>query len=260
MPIWTIVLLGILAVLLLLLFLPITLRLYYRETVCLKVQFLLFSILLYPREKKPVRAQDFTEKALKKRSEKLKKKAEKAAAKRKKKAAKKEASRKKTTRRGKKDAQQPPSMDQIMEQLPLLLNITKGVVLRFCRYLRVHTVSFSLVVASSDAAATALWYGAAVSAMDTLLGLLDTLKTTRRGDRRNISVGCDFCAEKPRFSCDLRFSLRLWQLLAVALGALRTYLCTQLKKADDPTQKSPEKEQAQAAARAAVVEEITSKK
>ena len=150
-----------------------------------------------------------------------------------------------------------------MEQLPLLLQIVGGVVKRLRRYLKVRTASLQLVVASSDSAAAALWYGAAAGIFDTLLGLLESLGTARRADRRNISLCCDFCAEKPQFHCDLRFSLRLWQLAAIALGALKTYLGAQLsgeeKSSGDP-QKAQAKEKAQAAARAAVLEEITAKK
>lgn len=254
------VLLCILAALVLLFFLPVTLRLRCDGAVSLKARYLCFAFLLYPRPEKSIRAQDYTDQSLEKRAKKLKKKAAKAAAKKQKKREKKAQKRKKAAQ---KKAAPPGTMEQIMEQLPLLLQIVGGVVKRLRRYLKVRTASLQLVVASSDSAAAALWYGAAAGIFDTLLGLLESLGTARRADRRNISLCCDFCAEKPQFHCDLRFSLRLWQLAAIALGALKTYLGAQLsgeeKSSGDP-QKAQAKEKAQAAARAAVLEEITAKK
>lgn len=243
------VLLCILAALVLLFFLPVTLRLRCDGAVSLKARYLCFAFLLYPRPEKSIRAQDYTDQSLEKRAKKLRKKAVKKTWKRKKTAQKK--------------AAPPGTMEQIMEQLPLLLQIVAGLVKRLRRYLKVRTASLQLVVASSDSAAAALWYGAAAGIFDTLLGLLESLGTARRADRRNISLCCDFCAEKPQFHCDLRFSLRLWQLAAIALGALKAYLGAQLsgeeKSSGDP-QKAQAKEKAQAAARAAVLEEITAKK
>ena len=250
------VLLCILAALVLLFFLPVTLRLRCDGAVSLKARYLCFAFLLYPRPEKSICAQDYTDQSLEKRAKKLKKKAAKAAAKKQKKETKKAQKRKKAAQ---KKAAPPGTMEQIMEQLPLLLQIVGGVVKRLRRYLKVRTASLQLVVASSDSAAAALWYGAAAGIFDTLLGLLESLGTARR----NISLCCDFCAEKPQFHCDLRFSLRLWQLAAIALGALKAYLGAQLsgeeKSSGDP-QKAQAKEKAQAAARAAVLEEITAKK
>lgn len=260
MPIMGTLLLCILAALALLLFLPVTLQLRCDGTVSLKARFMCFAFLLYPRPQKPVRAQDYTEQSLEKRAKKLKKKAAKAAAKKQKKKAKQAQKQKKAAQKG---AAPPGTMEQIMEQLPLLLQIVGGMVKRLRRYLKVRTASLQLVVASSDAAAAAMWYGAACGVFDTLLGLLESLGTARRADRRNISLRCDFCAEKPQFHCDLRFSLRLWQLAAIALGALKTYLGAQLseeEKSNGDPQKTQAKQKAQAAARAAVLEEITAKK
>lgn len=249
MPFWGIVLLCILAVLTLLFFLPVTLQLRCDSAVSLKARFLCFAVFLYPRPEKPIRTQDYTDQSLEKRAKKLRKKAVKK-------------TRKQKTA-AQKEAAPPSTMEQIVEQLPLLLKIVGGIVKRLRCYLKVRTASLQLVVASSDAAATALWYGTVAGMLDTLLGLLENLGTVRHADRRNISLCCDFCAEKPRFHCDLRFSLQLWQLAAIAFATLKTYLGAQLsgeEKSNGNPQKALAKEKTQAAARAAVLEEITAKK
>lgn len=174
------------------------------------VGFIKFRI--FPAKEKKLRLKDFTSESIRKREEKERRAAEKKAAKaQKKKPAKKEPS-------GHIDNEEPEKRD--IPTLIRKLTRVAGVFLkRFGKHLRIDLRKFNIIIATGDAAQTAMLYGIVIGAVQNLYALLvssGTLKTTRKSE---LIVEPDFLAEKPRAQIDLRFSFMIWQLFDMAIRA-----------------------------------------
>ena len=94
---------------------------------------------------------------------------------------------------------------------------------RFGRHLRIEVRELVLIVSADDAAATAILYGAVIGAVQNLYALLTSAGTLQTRRSTVIAVEPDFTAGKPSARIDLRFSLRLWQLIDIAIRALVAY-------------------------------------
>lgn len=204
---WWEILLLLAALLVVVFLLPIRLRLYTAPKLTLTARLLFFNIVLFPRPKQP-NVKKFTVKYLAKQAKKLKNKKQ---------------THKKARSPGKK-AQNNPSLvslrpGELRTLLPTLLAVIRSLLQKLNRYLRIHTANMELTIASDDAATTAVLYGFAAGMLDALCGLLEQIGTTRRADRKNIKLFCDFCATQPTFSCNFVFTLRVWQICSTALGA-----------------------------------------
>ena len=175
------------------------------------VGFIKFRI--FPAKEKKLRLKDFTSESIRKREEKERRAAEKKAEK----------------ARKKKPAEEKPSVSAAAKEEPekrdipaLIRKLTRvaGVFLkRFGKHLRIDLRKLNIVIATGDAAQTAVLYGVVIGAVQNLYALLvssGTLKTTRKSE---LIVEPDFLAEKPRAQIDLRFSFMIWQLFDMAIRA-----------------------------------------
>lgn len=112
-------------------------------------------------------------------------------------------------------AQKPSLTDVIRSFYELLQALLGG----FARQVRVETLRLRVLVATDDAAKTALLYG-------TVSGLLTPVEAlaenARRIDRKQVCLGaeCDFLADKPEVDAELCISVRIWRLLLLTLCAL----------------------------------------
>ncbi len=88
---------------------------------------------------------------------------------------------------------------------------------KFGKRLRIKAARMHIVVASSDAATTAIMYGAVTQAAAYLFVLLDKI-TTFKYSKDEFSISADFCSEKLRADILLIFKIRLWHVFALGLG------------------------------------------
>lgn len=206
-----------------LLSLKATITVGYSDEVTLSIRVLFVKIKLLPKKTKKGPHSMSAKKA-----EKLRKKAAKAAAK------KKEAKRLKAEHKlQKKEAEKDKpkkSMSEILDMISLIRELVAVVIRRFFGHLRIRVTRLKLVVATPDAATTAIAYGAACTAINLLLPTLSEVKNFKLPAEDEFGVVCDFTADTPSFDVKLSFSLRVWHLFHVAFGALGRFISRKLRQ------------------------------
>lgn len=94
---------------------------------------------------------------------------------------------------------------------------------RLRRRMRIKLILLHLIIATDEAAKTALIYGAAANACDTLLDVLRRyLKYTEKDGA--VCVSADFTKETTEFDLDVELSLTVFGVIAVLLPTLNKYL------------------------------------
>lgn len=210
-----------------------TITVEYNGEVALSVRVLFIKIGILPsKEKKRKKSMS------KKQAEKLKAKLEaKEAKKRAKKAQKKkEKQQKKADIASGKIKKEKKSPGEILDIISLVSNLVKQVIGKFFSHLRIKVVRIRMKIATGDAAATALTYGAVTQSINVLLPLLDQIKTVSFPTARNIDISADFTSEESEIDIKLSFSLRVWHIFHVAfaaLGELIKYFFKSLKRKDE---------------------------
>ncbi len=187
--------------LLLLLLIPAQLTVRYdgtRLSVKLSVLFLPFS--LYPKKRR-VREKDFSKKAIQKKKRRLTKKEIKKARK---------ASRKPPTH--------PKRKRDVLGTVKLLVHILKGTHPKLIRAFRIRVCELHAVVATEDAAKTAILYGAVSQATAILLELCERFLWCNRSKKR-VKVVPDFCGTKSSLHVRIRFTSNLFRLLRLAIAS-----------------------------------------
>ena len=171
----------------------------------------LFRISLFPASPRKIRLRDY-EKA---RMEKRKKK------KQKKKPAKKDSAAKKSE---KKKEKKKYSFSDIGALLRFAIRVLKILLAKFGQSLRIDLRELQIVVATEDAAQTALLFGAVSPAAAWLLSLSETHKNfhIRRG--APLSCRADFLAQKSSLSLHILFTIRPRQILSIGFSVLRAFL------------------------------------
>lgn len=200
-----------------LLSLKLTLTVAYAGEVQLWARVLFVKIKLLPaREKRLPRSMSAAKaKRLKKRRiKKLKKKIEKQRSK------EEEKKKKKHDVAIGKEEEEKRSPQEILDIISLVCSLVTKVVGKFFRHLRIRLTRINIKIATEDAATTAVTYGAVTQAINILFPLLDRVKTVRSSDVKNINICADFCSEEPEIDIEISFSIRVWQVLHIAIVAL----------------------------------------
>ncbi len=204
------IVLSVTTLILLLLFLPIRLRISYTDE--LRVSLSLFGIpfSLHPRKKK-TRIRYYSKKSMQRRKDKARKKALRAA---------------------KKQPKTPPpppappkkkTVSDYMRTVKVILFIIKRVQKRARGGFRLHISEFSALVATSDAASTALLYGAVSQACSYILALSEGfIKTTYKAE--NIAIVPDFCGTETKFRIRISLKSDIRHLILVGLSTLFAHL------------------------------------
>ena len=136
----------------------------------------------------------------------------------------------KDSKKAEKPKAQPTNDKKIEEKrdIPALIKkltrVTAVFIKRFGKHLRIELKKVILIIASEDAATTALIYGAAIGAAQDLYALLVSSGTLRTTNKSEFIVEPDFLSEKPHIEIDLKFSFREWQLFDMAIRALIEFL------------------------------------
>ena len=202
------VLAAIVFVIALISFLPLWICVKYSDELTLDVGLGLIKYRITPKPKKKIKLSDYSAKALRKKRMAEKKKSAK------KKKGKAEAAKKAPAKEKKKR-----TVSDILALVRFVLRVAKILVKKFGSYLKIKINRIVLNVATGDAASTAITYGAVSQAMAYLFALLEnTLKIKYEKDSETY-IGCDFLGEKWSADIDITFSIRIWQIVSLALKA-----------------------------------------
>lgn len=95
---------------------------------------------------------------------------------------------------------------------------------RLLGYVDIEVKNLDVVIATPDAADTAILYGEVCAAVNGILAYLANFKNIRT-HKGKLSVRCDFySSDSLRFDLDASLSFRLWQLALTALRAVLGYV------------------------------------
>lgn len=136
---------------------------------------------------------------------------------------------KKKTKKKKKKEKKPKKPSKVKEQPPLTSVITSfrdllvGLVRSFKRHLKIEELRLRVLVASEDAAKTAMEYGAVCALVEPVYLLAAQAHRVKK-DRVYVGVECDFLADKPEVDAEFCLSIRIWRLYWIALCSTRTLL------------------------------------
>ena len=109
------------------------------------------------------------------------------------------------------------------EKIDIVLSLLKKLCKKFFKHLRLDVSHIVITVGADDAASAAITYGIVSQSVAYLLAFLDAHLNIRKKRRGEISVRCDFTAE--RTVCDIRItaSLAVWQLLDIGISLAYNY-------------------------------------
>lgn len=160
------------------------------------------------------------------------KKAEKIKAKLRKKSQKKKTSaeEKKKAKAEKKATKQKKNIREIISNVQMITSIAVAVLEKFFKHLRIRLARIKIVVATGDAASTAIAYGAITQSINLLFPLLEKVKNFEKLPKSDISVDLDYLAEEPTVDIKLMFSIRVWHVFDVAFAALGRFIKHKFKQ------------------------------
>ena len=171
--------------------------------------------------KKPKKVGGMSERKAGKIREAIRKKQEKKAlAKKEKEAAKKE----------KEKTKEKKPLSQQISDIKILVDVVLTALGKFFGHLRIKMTRIKIVVASEDAATTAVAYGAISQSLNILLPALETVKNFKSLDKADIDVRADFLSSSPEFDIEISLSIRVWHILHAGLAALVKFIKRKLKE------------------------------
>lgn len=195
----------------------------YAEEVRLYVKVLIFKIGILPSKEKK-----FKHKMSAKKAEKIKEKMRK-------KADKKRISseEKKKKKAEKKETKEKKNISQILSDIKLFASLGVLVIEKFFGHLKIKIARIKLIIATPDAATTALAYGGVTQALNILLPVLESVKNFENLNKADIQVTADFVSDTPVIDIKLAFSIRVWHVFDIAFSALGRFIKKKLLSGDD---------------------------
>ena len=216
------VILVIAAVIAALLLLRVKIVIEYADELILYIRVLFIKIKIIPKKEKRIKISEYTKKKISKR-QKLSEEKEK---KKKQKKAEKKAAKAEAKKDPDKKKEKPPILDTIRLVRVLLAIFLK----RFFGHLRIDVARLNIVVASEDAARTAIMYGYICQGVAYTVELLDRFTNLRRTDNTEISVTPDFTSEKLIADIHIAFSLTVGQVFDILLRTAFGFVKNKLEK------------------------------
>lgn len=212
-------LLIIAAILAFILFFKVKITIAYADDVTLTVTLLGIPIRILPARQKKVRVWRYHLRRMRKKDTQRRALQKKKAA-----ASREKAAQKKQHKAGQKAAKKGQPKAPLGDIITMVLELVKVVFSRFGRHLRIDVTRLRLVVATGDAAKTAILWGAICPAVGALLEILDRITNLRTVKNCDIDVVPDFAADTFRADICIAFSLRVWHVFDIALRALFSFL------------------------------------
>ena len=189
----------------------------YKNEVALTVKVLFVKLKILPKKEKKGSHSMSASKAAK-----IKKKVQKKEEK--KKLAKKEKTKKKAEKKAQKKEKPKKSISEILDIVSMVRKLVAEVIRRFFKHLRIDIVKLNIKVATGDAAATAIAYGAVTQSVNLLIPILQEVKNFTMPKESDLNVWADFTSEASEADISLSFSIRVWHVLDIAFGALKTFI------------------------------------
>ena len=209
MPIVLTVILAVLAFFVLALLLTLRLTVEYREAVVLRLRILCFSRTLYPKSEKHVRPKKYTPRAIARRKRRALRKSER----------KLRRAKRRLKKQGARTGTKKPKGGQgLRENLVLVRALVAALLRKTGNRLHLTAARVHIRVATSDAATTAILYGAVSASFAYLLAFIDRV-TDLRSHQKSMSVTADYLAEHSSADVKLVFSMRVWEALALLFHA-----------------------------------------
>ena len=206
-----IIILCIVAILALLLLTKVTLRIRYKESLCIDLKILFIKLRIYPSKKKPKRYRhSMSKRKAKKIRDSLKKKPKKE---------------RKIFKKKKKDEEKDKEekkldKNDILSIISIIINFVKNFIRLFSKSIRLKASRIHLTVATDNAASTALTYAAVTESINVLFPLLDGIKAVKRLPHgKYLSFNVDFIAEEPTIDIEIELYIRVIRALGSVLGA-----------------------------------------
>ena len=154
------------------------------------------SFYRYPEKKRRVRLSDYSERAMKKKAKQSKK-------------------------RPSAPTLPPPDDDApLTEKLSFATDLASTVLRRSLALAHVRVRRLTVTVGSSDAATTALLYGAISPALAFLLETLEQFSHLHISRNALVGVAADFTSDRTRTDIHLRFRLRVIHMIIIALHSM----------------------------------------
>lgn len=204
--------LGIIAlVIFLILMIPLRIRVSYYDNVAVTIPILFFKIKIYPKTPK-------LKSMSKNKFDKLNgKKDEKNRKKKKKKSIDSDSDR----------VTKSSNKLSVSDVLPIIGEISElvGKILSsLSDYLKVKIYALRFVISGDDAAKTAITYGTVTGAAGTLMRILEDRCRISYSRNAEAGVFCDFLSGHTTVKVDIRFSIFVWQVIALGIKALINFL------------------------------------
>ncbi len=218
------ILLGIAALLLVILYIPLSLTVMLDESGALRLVGRALGIAVYrsPKKERPVHLSDYTPRALRRRERREQKRRRRAL---------KRQQRKQASRGGRDGISSPPDKRlPLTEKLGFIKDLAEVVFKRSLRYARVDVERLTVTVATPDAAQTAILYGAVCAALAGVTEALNVFSHIRIRHPEAYGVAADFTSEKTRADIRLHFRLRVHHVLSIAWHTLRRLVSRMLQK------------------------------
>ncbi len=213
---------AIIILILIVLTLKVSVRVKLRDDVSLVLGIGIFKKKLFPSKEKTVRLSDYKIVRFRKNKDKQTEKG-------KKKSKKKKSAKKALTGTEGSSGENKPERD-ILGLISKLLEVVKVFLSRFGHHLRINVKRVHIIVASKDAATTAVLYGAVCGAVQCLFEFLYNCIHLTLPKSEEMQVVPDFTSEKIKAEIDITFSFRLWQVFDILLRSAWTYIKQNLNK------------------------------
>jgi hypothetical protein len=207
-----IVILSIALLIALLLSTKVLLHIRYEESLTVYLRVLFVKIRLYPSKKeKKKHPHSMSKRKAQKIKDSLQKKPKEEPKKRKSKKKEKE--------------KEPKEAPDLISIISIITSFVKSFLRLFAGSVRIRSSRLHIVVATEDAADTAIAYGALTQAINLLFPMLDGIKTFKHLPRgKELSVRADFLSDTSKIDADVELYIRVGSALkAVCLAAIRAF-------------------------------------
>jgi len=123
-----------------------------------------------------------------------------------------------------KDTKEKKSISETISGVKMITDIVLAVIKKFFGHLQIKMTRIKMVVATEDAATTAIAYGAITQSLNILLPALESVKNFKKLKKTEIDIRADFLANSPTFDVEISFAIRVWHLFDVAFAALGKFI------------------------------------
>lgn len=134
-----------------------------------------------------------------------------------------------TTTRATDSSSDEKKEDGVVSKLWAMKEILLRTIEKFLGKLHFKLVKLNIVVSSSNAASTALLYGATTQGVSYILEVLDTISNVDISKRSDISVRSDFISQKSSFEGKIVLYISVFHIIYVGIHFLKKLIKSKLK-------------------------------